>query len=96
MASGTMAPIKIYEYECGSTTNKIFAGEMLFMYSNEKFPTPKDFADYLEKIGQELARIKGIIKGKISVEILNKPAKYLLRGKTIMADRVFIINLFRE
>lgn len=97
MASGIMALVEIYEYEQGSTTNKTFAGKMLFMYFNEKFPTPKDFAGYLEKIGQELARLKGIIKVKVSVEMPNRgPTVYQLREKIIIVDKVFIINLFVE
>lgn len=96
MASGTMALVEIYEYESGSTTNKTFAGKMLFMYSDEKFPAPKDFAEYLEKIGEEVAQLKGI-KGKVSVEMPNSgPTIYRLREKIIIVDRVFIINLFRE
>ncbi|MDO8443206.1 MAG: hypothetical protein Q7S81_03050 [bacterium] len=96
MASGIMALVEIYECERGSTTNKTFAGKMLFMYSNEKFPTPKDFAEYLEKIGQEMAKQKGI-KGKVSVEMPNNgPTVYQLREKIIIIDKVFIINLFIE
>ena len=91
MTSEIMALVEIYEYEPGSTTNKTFAGKMLFMYSNEKFPAPKDFADYLEEIG------KKIIKAKVSVEMPNtSPAMNQLRKKGIIIDRVFIVNLFVE
>lgn len=96
MASEILALVEIYEYERGSTTNKTFASKMLFLYSNERFPAPKDFAEYLEKIGQEVARLKKI-KGKVSVEMPNiSPAMNQLREKGIIIDRVFVVNLFVE
>ena len=96
MTPEILALVEIYEYEPGSTTNKTSVNNLIFKYCGEKFPTPKDIAEYLERTGQEAARQKGI-KAKVSVEMPNtSPAMNQLRKKGIIIDRVFIVNLFVE
>lgn len=91
-----LALIEVYEYERGSTTNKTFTENYLLRYYSKKFPTPKDFAEYLEKLAQKAVKQEGI-KAKVSVEMPNgSPEMYRLRKKNIIIDRVFIVNLFVE
>jgi hypothetical protein len=63
-------------------------------YRSEKFPVPKDFAEFLEKLSQKVIIQRGI-KAKVSVEMPNgSPEMYRLRKEGVIVDRVFIINLF--